>query len=252
MIKFFRKIRKKLIEQGKTVNYLKYAIGEIILVVIGILIALQINNWNEQKKLKQQEITSYCKIQEDLTVDISNIDKTLLSLSKRQNIAKRLLINLLKIQEDKSILLKDYIPAVRSLYFIPSKAAISDITSSGKLENLKNQNLKSAILNFYVEQDYLLNIIEGNNQRLKLKDIHNNETDFGYQELPLYENIYGDELKQLLKSTDWQKDATNTIFINLKDYLNASIIVCEREKDVLNAIRKSSIELKKQLTPFCK
>ncbi len=50
MIKLFRKIRKNLLAEGKTINYLKYAIGEIILVVIGILIALQVNNWNEKRK----------------------------------------------------------------------------------------------------------------------------------------------------------------------------------------------------------
>ncbi|MGZ0016360.1 DUF6090 family protein [Yeosuana sp. AK3] len=55
MIKFFRKIRRKLLSEGKTTNYLKYAIGEIVLVVIGILIALQINNWNENRKEKIQE-----------------------------------------------------------------------------------------------------------------------------------------------------------------------------------------------------
>lgn len=50
MISLFRKIRQKLIQEGKIGNYLKYAIGEILLVVIGILIALQINNWNEDRK----------------------------------------------------------------------------------------------------------------------------------------------------------------------------------------------------------
>ncbi len=57
MIKFFRKIRYNL-KEGKTVNYLKYAIGEIVLVVIGILIALSINNWNEGRKdlVKSYEI----------------------------------------------------------------------------------------------------------------------------------------------------------------------------------------------------
>ncbi|MGS2727548.1 DUF6090 family protein [Psychroserpens sp. BH13MA-6] len=55
MIKFFRKIRHNLLSEGKTGKYLKYAIGEIILVVIGILIALQINNWNENQKENKLE-----------------------------------------------------------------------------------------------------------------------------------------------------------------------------------------------------
>ena len=55
MIKFFRHIRQNLLMENKTSKYLKYAIGEIVLVVIGILIALQINNWNENQKLKKEE-----------------------------------------------------------------------------------------------------------------------------------------------------------------------------------------------------
>jgi len=54
MIKFFRRIRQNLLSQGKTGKYFKYAIGEILLVVIGILIALQINNWNDQRKRSDQ------------------------------------------------------------------------------------------------------------------------------------------------------------------------------------------------------
>ena len=57
MIKLFRHIRQNLLSEGKTGKYFKYAIGEIILVVIGILIALQINNWNEVKKARAVEIT---------------------------------------------------------------------------------------------------------------------------------------------------------------------------------------------------
>lgn len=58
MLKIFRKIRKKLLVQNKPVDYLKYSIGEIVLVVIGILIALQVNNWNDERKqnLKKQEL----------------------------------------------------------------------------------------------------------------------------------------------------------------------------------------------------
>ena len=50
MLRFFRNIRQKLAAENKVMAYLRYAIGEIILVVIGILIALQINNWNERRK----------------------------------------------------------------------------------------------------------------------------------------------------------------------------------------------------------
>ena len=50
MINFFRKTRKKLADDNKPLKYLRYAVGEIVLVVIGILIALQINNWNEGRK----------------------------------------------------------------------------------------------------------------------------------------------------------------------------------------------------------
>jgi len=49
MISFFRKIRQNLLNEGKTARYFKYAIGEIVLVVIGILIALQINDWNQRR-----------------------------------------------------------------------------------------------------------------------------------------------------------------------------------------------------------
>ena len=56
MIKFFRKIRQNLLSVGKSGKYFKYAVGEIVLVVIGILIALQVNNWNEKRKAKNNEI----------------------------------------------------------------------------------------------------------------------------------------------------------------------------------------------------
>jgi len=81
MIKFFRKIRQNLLSEGKTAKYFKYAIGEIVLVVIGILIALQINNWNEKSKLKNEEIKLLKEMRSALISDkediISNISEHL-------------------------------------------------------------------------------------------------------------------------------------------------------------------------------
>ncbi len=70
MIKLFRNIRKNLLNEGKTTRYFKYAIGEIILVVIGILIALQINNWNEGRKDNKQMLTNIHSIEEDIESDL--------------------------------------------------------------------------------------------------------------------------------------------------------------------------------------
>lgn len=63
MIKFFSKIRKQLLEQNKTGKHLKYAVGEIILVMIGILLALQINNWNSNRQLKKDELKVLKKLE---------------------------------------------------------------------------------------------------------------------------------------------------------------------------------------------
>jgi hypothetical protein len=73
MIKLFRNIRKNLINEGKTTKYFKYAIGEIFLVVIGILIALSINNWNENLKQKKQLDAIYTTVEQNLKTDLKNI-----------------------------------------------------------------------------------------------------------------------------------------------------------------------------------
>ena len=80
MIKFFRKIRYDLLEKNKTGKYLKYAIGEIVLVVIGILIALQINNANENRKITETKKEYYRQILLDLDKEIDNINSRIIFL----------------------------------------------------------------------------------------------------------------------------------------------------------------------------
>ena len=66
MIKFFRKIRFDLMKQNKMSKYFKYAIGEIFLVMIGILLALQVSNWNQQRLNRNLESQYYARLLEDL------------------------------------------------------------------------------------------------------------------------------------------------------------------------------------------
>lgn len=77
MIKFFRKIRQKLLSENKFSKYLVYAIGEIVLVVIGILIALQINNWNELQKLNEKEISIAKELCIELTENLISVKSQL-------------------------------------------------------------------------------------------------------------------------------------------------------------------------------
>lgn len=81
MIKFFRHIRQNLIMENKTSKYLKYAIGEIVLVVIGILIALQINNWNERRKEHLTERILLMSLNEDLSRNKEIIERNISGLN---------------------------------------------------------------------------------------------------------------------------------------------------------------------------
>ena len=74
MIKFFRKIRQNLLSEGKTGKYFKYAIGEIILVVFGILIALSINNWNENRKTNLLEMEILKEVSDNLNEDFNQLE----------------------------------------------------------------------------------------------------------------------------------------------------------------------------------
>tara|TARA_R100000935_G_scaffold8302_7_gene17527 strand:+ start:157620 stop:158351 length:732 start_codon:yes stop_codon:yes gene_type:complete len=82
MIKFFRKIRQKMLSESKFSKYLLYAIGEIILVVIGILIALQINNWNENQKSKKDEQYVLTEVLKNLEEDAVLVDEIIIQRQK--------------------------------------------------------------------------------------------------------------------------------------------------------------------------
>ena len=86
MIKFFRRIRKTLFIENRFDKYLLYAIGEIILVMIGILLALQVNNWNESRKNEQVEIQLYHNIITDLKTERGVIERKIYSLKQHQNL----------------------------------------------------------------------------------------------------------------------------------------------------------------------
>ena len=151
MIKFFRKIRQNLLSENKTGRYFKYAFGEIILVVIGILIALQINNSNELRKEKDQEAIILSDIKEDFIATRLNFLETIKN-QERAILSSRDLIDAIESQ-DYSIhpdVIRDYIRrgAFSHHQAVAITGSYNAIIGSGKTSILKNKELLKALANF--------------------------------------------------------------------------------------------------------
>lgn len=148
MLKFFRKIRQNLLSEGKTGRYLKYAIGEIVLVVIGILIALQINNWNENRKNNLLEQQLLKALLTEFETNLANLDRVIkfndsniknsVSLGRytgpslsdfNEKELSELMVGIFKIEPR----------------FTPSQGTVMEIINSGKLSVLSDAKLRKAL-----------------------------------------------------------------------------------------------------------
>jgi hypothetical protein len=147
MIKFFRKIRYDLMETRKTGKYFKYAIGEIILVVIGILIALQINTWNQYRLLKLEETKTLKSLHAEFTENLDKFNINYKDQLTRDSITKRLLNP--KIVDAPFETLDSLIYKLGwNFKFNPSTGVYTSVVNSGKIEIISNDTLKRKISNF--------------------------------------------------------------------------------------------------------
>ena len=150
MIKFFRKIRYDFMEKNKTGKYFKYAIGEIILVVIGILIALSINNWNEIQKMNKWEHRFLIDLKSELKTNLIQLEE----INTRQQGVFKACVELKTLIETASIEDKSKIDSIYNLTlyqrtFFPTTGVYDSGLSAGKIENINNDKLKYDIMNLY-------------------------------------------------------------------------------------------------------
>ena len=148
MIKFFRKIRQNLLSAGKTGKYLKYAIGEIILVVVGILIALQINNWNEINKLRKIEIKTLKELKSDLNQNIIEINSHIGALEdckKSNEIIISHMENNLSYHDSLDYHFSNLYPFI---VFLPVQTTFDNLSQNG-IELISNDSLRSQITMLY-------------------------------------------------------------------------------------------------------
>ena len=156
MIKFFRKIRQKMLTENKFGKYLTYAIGEIILVVIGILIALSINNWNENRKESNLEL----EILSGLYNDIANNKIKIDNMISRDSIIVTGNQHILSLLKDDNSTFNDSLQFSfgninRYDVFFPQQMAYETLKSKG-LYTIKNDSLRTQIIELY-DETYFIN-----------------------------------------------------------------------------------------------
>ncbi len=150
MLKFFRKIRHQLIKENHFSKYLLYAAGEILLVVIGILLALQVNNWNQQRIEKQKETLLLKEIHTEFQFNKEEMENTLAYYNKaKENAAK--IITQFPIQPDQ--LNRDSLASyLENISFNPSfdvsMGSIAALKNIASFEIISNEELRTLLLRF--------------------------------------------------------------------------------------------------------
>ncbi len=151
MIKFFRKIRQKLLSENKFSKYLLYAIGEIVLVVIGILIALSINNSNEYHKTRKTALAYLNSLHEEFEFNLALLDTT---ISAAQELSQgvenmRVLFNPKVLDTVSEAQIGQAFGKLNSeAVYRPSNGVLLEIISSGNLKILENEVLKQHLASF--------------------------------------------------------------------------------------------------------
>lgn len=251
MAKIFRNIRQRLLVENRVTRYLLYALGEIILVVIGILIALQVNNWNENKKrneLRKQYLSSLIsdtvKDTLHLKEDIKRINQDLAVIVSYKNRLSKPSANMDTVQH---IARYEYLP-----FFNPSnelnRNTITSLLSTGDL-NLFEKNLQNIILTHNTYQLALLKVMDKNvdiffsaNANGALFSSSNPSLDYamigGHLMDKIWENKDNTELLEVLNNRIASKIIMYTFISDAKkDLLDQSVQFLKKLQNNLNKIK---------------
>ena len=152
MIKFFRHIRQQLLSENKIGKYFKYAVGEIILVVIGILIALQISNWNGNRLKSNKESAILANIHKEFKSNKKQLDSVLYQHNLAHNACKKI-INFFPItSKPKPIELDSLSRYMWDSYggvtFNPSQSSINALTNTSSFDIISNENLRDLLISW--------------------------------------------------------------------------------------------------------
>jgi len=209
MIKFFRQIRQNLLNQGKTAKYFKYAIGEIILVMIGILLALQVNNWNQSRISRVQEIKIYKEILSDLQLTLDEVNKDMSSHNRILLKSKKLIDHLINKKPNNDSILSFLFASIVDLQVYPKTSGYDALNSIG-LNLLSNDSVRIDITNLY--QLILKRIIQTGWRETPSTDLRIIIEPF------INKHITMDFNKNSMRLIDYKIDSIKILGTKIKDY----------------------------------
>lgn len=247
MIKFFRRIRQGLLSENKFNKYLIYAIGEIVLVVIGILIALQINNWNENRKSNIQENLYLNRLLSENKDDVTTFQNNIQELEKGIRSIEGLSFALTEsIHPDTTIITaaNEYFK-FGSIYpiFTSSTSTFDELSSTGNLKDIKNTELREKLVKHYaLHQQVTERIKVGNNWALPV------DAPFTYRNSimrfePVSNSLFGDQSSKKLamhlrnKKDEYINNAAVHFWIN-QDAINQLQMLTVKTSDIIKDIEK--------------
>lgn len=239
MIKLFRNVRRRLLRENRFSRYLIYAIGEIILVVIGILIALQINNWNENRKAAIIERKLLDNLQIEFEDNLKELDSTSREVDKVILALEQVFERFAPAQELASITNLDSLlsSALYSPSWRPSEYLLNNLGNSGSIADLKNENLKlllykwSRLMNELKEVDKSTEetgdeIITYLKQKGSLRNVDVNSLNFKYKK----SKLIGDN-KKLLSDLEFE------------NHIDDKLYMYWQTKDVFKDVRELLVQL---------
>ena len=224
MLNFFRKIRKQLAEDNKPKKYLRYAVGEILLVTIGILLALQINNWNNSRIQKELEIKLLQSFIENLELDLQDL-KLNYKLHRRSYHSTVIIL----AQLDQGIAYHDSLSfhfgnSFMTTFFVNSTGAYESLKSVG-LNLISKQDLREAIFQLY-EVSYKNVIIVQESIANDIETAHKTILNSRFREYWTYD-FESPEIEGAIIPLDFEKLRTDQEFLyfyrsiaNFNKYLN--------------------------------
>jgi len=219
------------------------------------LIALSINNWNEQKKNAAAEHLYYCRILDDFELDKQLIVELVANADIRISTSKTLLLDLDSGTKDKNYLLNNFLVAIRSDTYVPSNVTYKDLISSGNLKLLNDVETKNSLIQYYSELENKQSQIKQNRDETikKIFELINSSIEFGgIQEFEYVNQLLEPEIIQTLPQVDWTKDKNSKYYKDFQMILIFNISMADREKQHLFAINNLMDSPYKLLLKKCK